>query len=373
MFKIHSQDSKSKARSGEITTEHGKIQTPVFMPVGTQATVKSLHPADLLELGASIILANTYHLFLRPGTEVIEKFHGLHRFMHWEKPLLTDSGGFQVWSLAKCIKIEENGVEFQSHIDGKKFLFTPEISMQIQGILGSDIAMLFDECPPYPCRRSYAESSTDLTLRWAKRCKKWIEKRDHPQQKYFGIVQGSIYPDLREKCAKELVNMNFDGYAIGGVSVGEPEEEMFAAIRNSIPFLPKEKPRYAMGLGTPPQMLEMISEGIDMFDCVMPTRLGRHGIAFLPEGPINLKNSQFSADTQPLYVEGLPKIGQFSRAYIHHLLRTKEILGLYILSFHNLFFIMKMMKDARKAIEAGEFIFFKENFSSRYLSSTIQK
>ena len=375
MFQITAQDSKTLARNGEIQTSHGLIKTPVFMPVGTQATVKTLHPKDLEKLGASIILGNTYHLNLRPSTKVIEKFGGLHNFMHWQKPILTDSGGFQVWSLAKMRKIKEEGVEFQSHIDGKKIFLSPESCMEIQAILGSDIAMVLDECPPYPCDYDYAKSSMELSLRWAERCKKWVQK-NNPQssdgkQFHFGIIQGSIYADLRKESAIQLSKMDFDGYAVGGISVGEPENEMLACIENSFPFLPANKPRYAMGLGTPTQILEMIERGIDMFDCVIPTRLARHGVALLPEGSINLKNSQFSHDTRELWQAGIPEIDHFSRAYIHHLLKAKEILALRILSFHNLFFLIKLMTEARKAIEAGEFKIFKESFTSRYLHSSI--
>lgn len=276
------QATDGSARAGTLTLPHGEVKTPVFMPVGTQGSVKTLHPAELEELGAQIILGNTYHLWLRPGHELIQKMGGLHDFTTWQKPMLTDSGGFQVWSLAKTRKITEEGVRFQSHLDGSTMMLTPELSMEIQAALGSDIAMLFDECPPYPCDEKYAEKSLALTTRWAKRCKDWITA-ENPQtagkpQHHFGIVQGSIYANLRERSARELVELDFDGYAIGGVSVGEPEEEMFRAIDNAVPFLPADKPRYAMGLGTPPQILEMIGRGIDMFDCVMPTRIARHGV-----------------------------------------------------------------------------------------------
>ncbi|MEM9081690.1 MAG: tRNA guanosine(34) transglycosylase Tgt, partial [Verrucomicrobiota bacterium] len=292
MFKIAAQCPESKARAGILSTPHADIPTPVFMPVGTQGSVKTLHPNELAnDLDAKIILGNTYHLWLRPGTDIIEKLGGLHRFASWPNALLTDSGGFQVWSLAKLRKISEKGVTFQSHLDGSRLELTPESSMEIQAALASDIAMLFDECPPYPCERPYAEESTALTTRWAQRCKTWIDS--HPsEQQHFGIVQGSVYPDLRERSAKDLVDLDLAGYAIGGVSVGEPEEEMMRAIDHAEPFLPKEKPRYAMGLGTPPQILEMIARGVDMFDCVHPTRTPRHGLAITPDGPTHHQNPQ---------------------------------------------------------------------------------
>ena len=344
------------------------------MPVGTQGTVKTLHPKEVEELGAQIILGNTYHLWLRPGHELIHDLGGLHDFTTWQKPMLTDSGGFQVWSLAKLRKITEEGVRFQNHLDGSKMLLTPELSMEIQAALGSDIAMLFDECPPYPCDEAYAAKSLALTSRWAKRCKEWVtahEPKSGPgRQHHFGIVQGSIYSDLREQSARELVELNFDGYAIGGVSVGEPEHEMFRAIENAVPFLPQDKPRYAMGLGTPPQILEMISRGVDMFDCVMPTRIARHGMAFTLDGPINLKNLIHAKDPQPLCASAHPHVAGFSRAYIRHLFRAGEILGLRLLSFHNLHFYLRLVAGARDSIHAGNFSEFKDSFIQRYTRST---
>jgi queuine tRNA-ribosyltransferase len=373
MFSLKATCPDSKARAGTLTTAHAEVQTPVFMPVGTQATVKTLHPRELSEeLGAQIILGNTYHLWLRPGTDIIAKLGGLHGFSQWPNALLTDSGGFQVWSLAKLRKISEKGVTFQSHLDGTKLELTPETSMEIQSLLGSDIAMLFDECPPYPCERSYAEESTDLTSRWGKRCKQWAEE-NKPQsggapQNHFGIVQGSVYPDLRERSAKDLVDLDFDGYAIGGVSVGEPEKEMFAAIDHAEPFLPREKPRYAMGLGTPTQILEMIARGVDMFDCVHPTRSARHGLAFTAEGPIHIKNHKFADDPRPLTPDCHPHLAGFSRAYLRHLFKAGEILALRLLSFHNLDFYLRLTREARQAIVAGEFTAFREDFTARYQS-----
>lgn len=358
------------ARAGTLTLPHGVVETPIFMPVGTQGSVKTLHPAELEELGAEIILGNTYHLWLRPGHELIRDFGGLHKFTTWRKPMLTDSGGFQVWSLAKMRKITEEGVRFQSHLDGTKMTLTPELSMEIQAALGSDIAMLFDECPPYPCDEKYAETSLALTTRWAKRCKDWVSENrpltaGKPQH-HFGIVQGSIYAHLRERSARELVELGFDGYAIGGVSVGEPEHEMFRAIENSVPFLPADKPRYAMGLGTPPQILEMIGRGVDMFDCVMPTRIARHGVAFTLDGPIHIKNLIHAKDPAPLCESCHPHVAGFSRAYLRHLFRAGEILALRLLSFHNLHFYLSLTHRARQAIVAGDFKNFKETFIQRY-------
>ena len=287
--------------------------------------------------------------------------------------MLTDSGGFQVWSLSKIRKISEQGVQFQSHLDGTRMMLSPEKSMEIQGTFGSDIAMLFDECPPYPCERPYAEDSTALTTRWARRCKDWIEthqpRSGSGRQLHFGIVQGSVYPDLRERSARELVDLDFDGYAIGGVSVGEPEEEMFAAIRNAEPFLPENKPRYAMGLGTPPQLLEMISQGVDMFDCVHPTRCARHGQAFTPDGPIHIKNKAFEFDPAPLSEDAHPHVARFSRAFLRHSFRAGEIIAQRVLSFHNLHFYLTLMAKAREAIEAGRFREFQREFVARYTRS----
>ena len=372
-FSILATDPNSSARCGSLELPHGTVETPIFMPVGTQGTVKTLHPAELEVLGAQIILGNTYHLWLRPGHELIRELGGLHGFSTWRKPMLTDSGGFQVWSLAKLRKITEEGVRFQNHLDGSKMLLTPELSMEIQGALGSDIAMLFDECPPYPCDEAYAASSLALTSRWAKRCKEWVSANEprsgSGRQQHFGIVQGSVFADLREQSARELVELGFDGYAIGGVSVGEPEHEMFRAIENAVPFLPREKPRYAMGLGSPPQILEMISRGVDMFDCVMPTRIARHGMAFTLDGPINIKNLIHAKDPRPICESAHPHVAGFSRAYLRHLFRAGEILGLRLLSFHNLHFYLSLVAAAREAITAGTFSAYKNSFIQRYTST----
>lgn len=370
VFELLAKDGQTKARLGRLTVAHGVVQTPIFMPVGTQGSVKTLHPDDLENLGAQIILGNTYHLNLRPGMDTMEKLGGLHKFTSWDKPILTDSGGFQVWSLSKLNKITEEGVEFASHLDGTRMMLSPEISMQIQATLGSDIAMLFDECPPYPSDKDYAANSLALTTRWGIRCKEWVEKNKprsgDGRQMHFGIVQGSSYADLREQSAKELVALDLDGYAIGGISVGEPEFEMMRAIQNACPHLPEEKPRYAMGLGTPPQMLEMIALGVDMFDCVMPTRIARHGVAFTEDGPIHIKNKTYELDESPLTEGTHPSVARFSRAYIRHLWRAKEMLALRLLSFHNLHFYLQLMEQSREAIAAGTFGDFKEKFITRY-------
>jgi queuine tRNA-ribosyltransferase len=381
VFELLATDPNSKARRGRLTTAHGVIETPVFMPVGTQGSVKTLHPEELRLLDAAIILGNTYHLWLRPGEDVIRDLGGLHGFTTWDRSILTDSGGFQVWSLAKIRKITEEGVRFQNHLDGTPMLLSPEKSMEIQASLGSDIAMLFDECPPYPCERDYAEQSTSLTTRWAERCKAWHEEHasthfppsSHAltaptgkRQLLFGIVQGSVYDDLRARSARDLTSLGFDGYAIGGVSVGEPEIEMFRAIEHAEPHLPDNRPRYAMGLGTPPQMLEMIARGVDMFDCVHPTRSARHGLAFTPDGPIHIKNAAYERDPAPLTEDCHPHLAPFSRAYLRHLFKAGEMLALRLLSFHNLDFYLRLMRDARQAIEAGSFDSFRMAFCERY-------
>ena len=339
------------------------------MPVGTQATVKAVSPRELRELKAQIILGNTYHLFVRPGMEIIRHFGGLHRFMRWEGPILTDSGGYQIFSLAKLRKITDEGVHFQNHVDGTAAFISPEIAIEIQQTLGSDIAMVLDECPPWPCDYDYAVRSLEMTLRWAKRCKEASVANGAAtsRQLLFGIVQGATFADLRQKGAEALVQIGFDGYAIGGVSVGEPEPEMMKAIETSEPFLPTDKPRYAMGLGTPPQMIEMIARGIDMFDCVLPTRLARNGTAFTGEGTLNLKNAEYTRQTGPIE-EGCncEACAEFSRGYIRHLIKAEEILGLRVISLHNLHFYLTLMTQVRTAIEAGTFSAFRSRFVSNY-------
>ena len=343
------------------------------MPVGTQGSVKAVSPRELRELKAQIILGNTYHLFVRPGLEVIRHFGGLHRFMNWDGPILTDSGGYQIFSLAKLRKITDEGVRFQNHLDGTPTFISPEIAMEIQATLGSDIAMVLDECPPWPCEHDYAARSLEMTVRWARRCKEANVERRTPnaehrtQQLVFGIVQGATFADLRRESAEATVQIGFDGYAIGGVSVGEPEPEMMAAVENSEPFLPPDKPRYAMGLGTPPQLIELIARGVDMFDCVLPTRIARNGTAFTASGTINLKNAEFTLDTQPIE-EGCtcPACSEFTRGYIRHLVKAEEILGLRLITLHNLHFYLTLMAGARSAIEAGDFAEFRSSFVANY-------
>lgn len=346
------------------------------MPVGTQGSVKAVTPRELRELNAQIILGNTYHLFVRPGLDVIKHFGGLHRFMNWDAPILTDSGGYQIFSLAKLRKISEEGVHFQNHVDGTPAFISPEVAMEIQAALGSDIAMVLDECAPYPCERDYAEKSLEMTTRWAKRCKEWtVENAERPtpnaqsrsQQLLFGIIQGATFDDLRKQSAQAIVDLSFDGYAIGGVSVGEPVEEMMRAVESSEPFLPKEKPRYAMGLGTPPQLLEMVARGMDMFDCVLPTRLARNGTAFTAKGTLNLKNAEFALDKGPIE-EGCPcpACREFSRGYIRHLVKAEEILGLRLITLHNLHFYLDLMRRARAEIEKGTFDSFRKSFVGGY-------
>jgi queuine tRNA-ribosyltransferase len=367
-FQLLSTESTSRARRGRLTTKHGPVETPIFMPVGTQGTVKAMAPDELKGVGSQIILGNTYHLFLRPGLEVIRHFGGLHAFMGWDRPILTDSGGFQVFSLAKLRRITEEGVHFNSHLDGSPCFISPEVSMEIQFTLGSDVAMAFDECPPYPCDWNYAANSLDRTLRWARRGRERVSVFLERCPLEFGIVQGATFQDLREKSALGLVEMDFDGYAIGGVSVGEPELEMMRAIDNSVPFLPEDRPRYAMGLGTPPQILEMVARGIDMFDCVLPTRLARNGTAFTSRGTLNLKNNPFRLDQGPIEKGcACSTCMTFTRGYIRHLIKAEEILGLRLISIHNLHFYLNLMQQIRDALEAGTFQRFRESFIGNYV------
>ena len=367
-FQIDATDRATRARAGRLQTVHGVIETPVFMPVGTQGTVKCMAPHELRELSAQIILSNTYHLMIRPGLELIEKAGGLHKFMNWDGPILTDSGGFQVFSLAKLRRISERGVEFQSHVDGKAFFLGPVEAMAAQTILGSDIAMAFDECAPWPCDREYACRSVDLTIQWAARCR---EKGLGREQLLFGIVQGSVFADLRERCARELVAMDFPGYAIGGVSVGEPQAEMLQQVDFAVPHLPEDKPRYVMGVGTPPQLIEMIARGVDMFDCVMPTRAGRTGRVHTRTGTYAIKNAANREDFGPLEA-GCECFAcrQFTRAYIRHLVWANEILGMRLLTWHNLHLFLSLLRQARQAIVAGSFDEFQREFLAHYTEKT---
>src|SRR5881275_2546139 len=364
MFELLKTDHESKARRGRLTTAHGVIETPALMPVGTQGSVKAVSPRELRELKAQVILGNTYHLFVRPGMDVIRHFGGLHRFMNWDGPILTDSGGYQIFSLAKLRKITDDGVHFQNHLDGTPTFISPEIAMEIQATLGSDIAMVLDECPPWPCQHDYAARSLEMTIRWAERSK---NAPHAAEQLIFGIVQGATFPDLRRASAEATVQIGFDGYAIGGVSVGEPVDEMMLAVENSEPFLPQDKPRYAMGLGTPPQMLELIARGVDMFDCVLPTRLARNGTAFTSAGTLNLKNAEFARDKNPIEQDcACPACQEYTRGYIRHLIKAEEILGLRLITLHNLHFYLDLMRQARTAITRGDFAAFRNYFVSRY-------
>ncbi|MDH4469377.1 MAG: tRNA guanosine(34) transglycosylase Tgt [Verrucomicrobiae bacterium] len=376
-YTLIAKDPASRARAGTLQTRRGLIETPIFMPVGTQATVKAVSPDELTALGASIILGNTYHLHVRPGQALIKELGGLHHFMQWNRSILTDSGGFQVFSLARLRKITEEGVHFQNHLDGTPTFISPEVSMQIQHDLGSDIVMAFDECPPYPCSHEAMSTSLERTLRWAQRCQEWWScQSELPHQGtvplVFGIVQGGSHDDLRKYSAEALVNIGFDGYAVGGVSVGEPEPEMMQAIEASIPYLPENKPRYAMGLGTPPQMVEMVARGIDMFDCVLPTRLARNGTAFTEKGTMNLKNAPYARDTAPIE-EGCtcPACQKFTRAYLRHLVKAEEILGLRLISLHNLHFYLNLMRRTRQSIIEGTFSQFRRDFVLGYSSRNL--
>ncbi len=365
MFELLATDAESKARRGRLYTSRGVVETPAFMPVGTQGSVKAVSPHELRSLQAQIILGNTYHLFVRPGLEVIKHLGGLHQFMSWERPILTDSGGYQIFSLAKLRKITEEGVSFQNHLDGTPTFISPEVAMEIQATLGSDIAMVLDECPPWPCDYDYMAQSLDRTLRWAKRCKE--KSCDVNNQFVFGIVQGGAFEDLRRSSAQALTAIDFDGYAIGGVSVGEPEDEMMRAVELSEPYLPSEKPRYAMGLGTPPQLLELVARGVDMFDCVLPTRLARNGTAFTATGTMNLKNREFTMQSGPIEdgCECEACCG-FSRGYIRHLVKAQEILGLRLITIHNLHFYLDLMRRVRRAIEEKTFPAFRRTFVAGY-------
>lgn len=350
-FELLSVDPDSCARRGRLWTIHGPVETPVFMPVGTKGTVKTMSPAELKGLGVQIVLGNTYHLHIRPGIDVIEKAGGLHRFMGWDGPILTDSGGYQVFSLVNLRKIREDGVEFNSHVDGKRFFLGPAESIGIQRKLGSDIIMAFDECAPYPCDRDYACQAVKRTLTWAPLC---AEQARAEGQLLFGIVQGGEYADLRARCARELVSIGFDGFAIGGVSVGEPEQILVKGVEDSLTELPHEKPRYLMGVGKIGQIIEFVARGVDMFDCVMPTRFARNGTAFTRQGRYPVKAGEYRYDTRPIEEGcGCYACGNFSRAYIRHLLNVKEILGVRLLTTHNIYRYMEFMREIRDAVEHG--------------------
>jgi len=364
-FTIHQTDTNSSARAGTLETDHGKIETPIFMPVGTVASVKGVHQKELeTDINADIILGNTYHLYLRPKTHILEGAGGLHKFMNWDRPILTDSGGYQVYSLSDNRKIKEEGVKFKSHIDGSTHFFSPEFSMEIQRKIGADIIMAFDECTPYPCEYKYARNSMHMTHRWLERCIKYL--KDHPEnynfkQYFFPIVQGSTYKDLRKQSAEYIAGVGAVGNAIGGLSVGEPAEEMYEMTEVVTAILPKDKPRYLMGVGTPINILENIALGIDMFDCVMPTRNARNGMLFTAHGTMNIKNKKWEDDFSPLDEMGITTVDTlYSKAYVRHLFAANEYLGKQIASIHNLGFYLWLTREARKHILAGDFTSWKQ-------------
>ncbi len=363
-YELIKQCPHTGARAGIIHTPHGSFETPIFMPVGTQASVKTLSPEELKQMGAGIILSNTYHLFLRPGTELVRDAGGLHKFMNWDRGILTDSGGFQVFSLGKLRKISEEGVTFRSHVDGSKKFLSPEIAVKAQMNLGADIIMAFDECIPYPADHDYAQKSTERTLRWAKRCKDTLIRED---QGLFGIVQGGMYEELRRHCADELIDMDFPGYAIGGLSVGESKELMYEVLEYTAGYLPKNKPRYLMGVGTPDYLVEGVKRGIDMFDCVFPTRVARNGTVMTWNGRMIIKNAEFEHDFRPLDENcGCYACRNYSRAYIRHLVRVNEIFGIRLLTIHNLYFLIDFMRKMRQAIIDDNFVRFYNEFAAKY-------
>jgi queuine tRNA-ribosyltransferase len=367
MFELLKTDPRSRARLGRLKTARGVIDTPVFMPVGTQGSVKALDPRELREMGAEIILGNTYHLSIRPGMDIIQGAGGLHRFINWPHPILTDSGGFQVFSLAKIRKIKAHGVEFRSHLDGSLLFLGPKEAMEIQRLLGSDIAMVFDDCPPHTSTPREMRAAVERTIRWAKECR---EQPRAPGQRVFGIVQGGNNAPLREECARAIVAMEFDGYAIGGVSVGEPEAEIFRAVEHAEAFLPPELPRYAMGLGTPAQLVELVARGVDMFDCVLPTRVARNGTAFTKKGTVSVKGGFNKADFRPIEEDcDCFACRHFTRAYLRHLLNVNEILGLRMVSVHNSHMYLNVMADIRGHLAGGTFDEFRREFAANYIPS----
>lgn len=364
-YELIKKDSRTKARRGRVNTPHGPIETPVFMPVGTAGTVKAMKPEEVRDMGAQIILGNTYHLYLRPGHEVVKAAGGLHKFMNWERAILTDSGGFQVFSLGAMRKISEEGVEFRSHIDGSKHMLSPEKSMEIQNALGSDIMMAFDECAPYPADRNYVKNSLERTTRWLKRCKEYHKNTE--QQSLFGIMQGGMYKDLRKQSAEEIVELDLPGYAIGGLSVGEPKEIMYEVMDACVDYLPADKPRYLMGVGSPDCLFEGVERGIDMFDCVLPTRIARHGMAMTSQGRVNIKNAKYERDFTPLDPNcDCYTCRNYSKAYLRHLFKSDEILSSMLMTTHNLHFLVNTMAGIRKAIEEDRFLEYKKEFYDSY-------
>lgn len=365
-YELLKNEKNTKARLGKLHTNYGVYDTPMFMPVGTQATVKTLAPEELKEMNSAVILSNTYHLWLRPGADIVDKAGGLHKFMNYDGPILTDSGGFQVFSLAKPKDITEEGVKFKSHLDGSSLFLTPEISIGVQNKLDSDIAMSFDECIPYPASYEYAKASTERTLRWARRGK---EVFNNERQSLFGIVQGGEYTDLREYSAKETVKIGFDGYSIGGTSVGEGKDVMYKMIEDGVRFLPEDKPRYLMGVGDPIDILEGVERGIDMFDCVLPTRIARHGNAFTLDGKINIKNAKFKEDFTPIQSDcDCYACKHYTKAYIRHLITANETFGARLLSIHNIRFLIKLTEDIRESIKNDSLLEYKKEFLERYNS-----
>ncbi len=364
-YELLHKDKTTGARRGIVHTPHGDIQTPVFMPVGTQATVKSMTPEELKEIGAQIILSNTYHLYLRPGHDIVKEAGGLHKFMNWDRPILTDCGGFQVFSLSDLRTISEDGVEFRSHLDGSKHFFSPEKVMEIEEALGADIIMSFDECVKYPETYEYTKNSMERTTRWAKRCKEAHKNTD--KQALFGIIQGGFYEDLREKSAKDLIELDFPGYAIGGISVGEPKEEFLKMLYYTTPLMPENKPRYLMGVGTPDYLIESAIAGIDMCDCVLPTRIARNGTAMTWNGKVVVRNATYERDWTPIDKEcDCYACRNYTRAYIRHLIKANEILGVRLLSIHNIYFLTKLMERVRIEIEHDNLENFKNEFYKKY-------
>ncbi|ABO50194.1 tRNA-guanine transglycosylase [Desulforamulus reducens MI-1] len=359
-IKIEKKEKHTRARLGKLTTPHGEVETPIFMPVGTQATVKTMTPEEVKETGGRLVLSNTYHLYLRPGHDLVKEAGGLHKFMNWDGPILTDSGGFQVFSLGPLRTITEEGVEFRSHIDGSKHFFTPEKVMEIEQALGADIAMAFDECAPYPCEKEYAVAALERTTRWAERCKR-VHKRE--DQALFGIIQGGVFPDLRERSAKELLAMDFPGYGIGGLSVGEPKELMYEVLDQLMPIMPEDKPRYLMGVGSPDCLIEGVVRGVDMFDCVLPTRIARNGTVFTHNGKLTVRNAEYARDFRPMDQQcDCYACRNYSRAYIRHLIKTDEILGIRLTTIHNLHFIQHLMQNIRQAIREDRLLEYREDF-----------
>lgn len=363
-FNITKEDRQSRARLGLLQTSHGSVQTPIFMPVGTQATVKTMTPDEVRSCGGELILSNTYHLYLRPGHELVAEAGGLHSFMRWDGPILTDSGGFQVFSLGPLRKISDQGVTFRSHIDGSEHFFSPEKSMEIQMALGPDIAMAFDECIPYPCSYEQTKVAMKRTTRWAERCR---ASHDREDQALFGIIQGGMFRDLRLQSATELTAMDFPGYGIGGLSVGEPKPMMYEVLDYLVPAMPREKPRYLMGVGSPDCLLEGVYRGVDMFDCVLPTRIARNGTVFTGEGKLVVRNADYARDFRPLDPEcDCYACRNFSRAYIRHLIKANEVLGIRLTTLHNLRFVLRLMQNIRTAIAGDYFVEYKDEFLQRF-------